>query len=94
LTAVVGDTVCFRVTFNAGQYADEVTGIKFQVNDGETPGRWDDPDDEGNWQYPRGSELFLVQPDINTIYFWIRDDFCEFGSTRRIWLRLQGVDSE
>jgi hypothetical protein len=86
----VGDTVCFTTAFSPGKYATEVTDIAFKFNDSTEPGSWLDAGREGNTIYPADGGIFMVPPGINVLYVWVRDDYCDFGSTRRAEIRIEG----
>jgi hypothetical protein len=86
----VGDTVCFRTTFSPGAYATVVKDISFLVNDPGEPTYWDDAAEEENWDYPSAPGVFIVSPGLTYVYAWVRDDYCVYGSPRRVHMLLQG----
>jgi hypothetical protein len=77
----VGDTLCFESTFQPGPYAEEVTHIAYMVNDTGIPGAWKDAGVNSNRFYPPSGEVYTAPFGVTTIYVWVRDDYCEFGST-------------
>ncbi len=87
----IGDTLHFGVEFAPGHYATKVTHLQFQLNDPDIPVSWLDASEEHNWTYPRGSVFVVTQPVINTIYVWVKDDYCESGSTRRAHIKIEGI---
>lgn len=86
----IGDTICFRASALPGQYAEEVTHIAFLVNDPGEPGSWLPYGTSANTCYPRSPQVLLVAPNINTYYVWVRDDYCEYGSARRAYIKING----
>ena len=90
IDASIGDTICFRASATAGQYADDVTHIAFLVNDPGEPGGWLSYGTPANTCHPRSPEVVIVAPNINAYYVWVRDDYCEFGSTSRAYIRVNG----
>lgn len=90
LNVDVGDTICFRAGAIPGEYAEEITHISFLVNDPGEPGGWLPYDNSQNTCYPRYPEVLIVTPDINYFYVWVQDDYCEFGSKRRAYFRING----
>lgn len=91
VSVAIGDTIHFRVELAPGRYATRVTDLQFQINDPEIPTAWLDASDPDNLIYPRNSAYIVTQPVINTIYVWVKDDYCESGSTRSAHIRIQGV---
>jgi hypothetical protein len=93
IEVTVGDTICFRATYEEGYYADEVTHVRFLVNDPGEPGGWDSADPAAGFtDYPAAGETyFRVQAYNNRLYVWVKDDYCLYGSTRRIWMTVRGV---
>jgi hypothetical protein len=90
LNAAIGDTICFKATALPGEYAEEVTHIAFRVNDPGAPGGWLPYATAANRCYPRSPEVLIVAPDINYYYVWVQDDYCEYGSTRRAYFKING----
>lgn len=90
LNVPVGTQVCFRASAVHGAYASEMVQIAFLVNDSDEPGFWL-PYAEETLCYPAGAQGYLVQPDLNTFYVWVRDNFCEFGSTAVAHIVINGV---
>ena len=91
INVAIGDTIHFGVEFAPGQYATRVTALQFQLNDPDIPVTWLDASRQENWVYPHGDPFIVTQPVINTIYVWVKDDYCENGSTRRAHIKIQGV---
>jgi hypothetical protein len=87
----VGDTICFTTTTGPGKYARIVTDIQYRYNDPGEPGSWLDATKSENLVYPPSGQVFIVSPFINTLYIWVRDDYAEFGSTRRAHIMIDGV---
>jgi hypothetical protein len=85
------EEIHFRVAFSPGQYASKVEKIQFLVDDPLEPVSWMDATRDENWCYPKGEEGMPVGLGIRTIYVWVRDDHCEFGSTRRAHITVEGV---
>jgi len=85
----VGDTLCFRASFLPGHYAKKVTDIAFMVNDPSEPVTWKDATVEANRTYPPNG-THIVAADMNYIYVWIRDDYCEYGSTAMAYIIING----
>jgi len=85
----VGDTLCFRASFLPGHYAKKVTSIAFAVNDPGEPASWKDATVEANRTYPP-SGIHIVAADLNYIYVWVEDDYCEFGSTATAYIIING----
>lgn len=90
LAVDVGDTICFRASAQPGQYADDVTHIAWLVNNPGEPGGWLSYSQPQNACYPRSPQVLVVTPNINYYYVWVRDDYCEFGSTRRAYFKING----
>jgi hypothetical protein len=87
----VGDTVCFRATFLPGTYATYVDGIAFLVNDPEPPYYMEDASNPSNRHYPPlGDPAFIVGQGIFSIHVWVRDDYCEYGSTNHAYIEIIG----
>ena len=89
ISVEVGDTLCFHADFAPGTYAKEVTDLAFAVNDSEEPGSWEDAADDDNLTWPPGG-VHIVTPDMNYIYLWVRDDYCEYGSTAMVYIIING----
>jgi hypothetical protein len=86
----VGDTVAFWARPTPGPSATSVQEIAFQLNDPSQPWYWEDATDYSNRCYPPGSGIFTVSEGINTIYVWVRDDYCEYGSTNSARMEIIG----
>jgi hypothetical protein len=86
----LGDTVCFRATFQAGSHATQVEEIAFRVNDSSQPYYWEDASSISNWYYPPTGETFTVGGGIYSIYVWVKDDYCEYGSTNFAYIEIVG----
>jgi hypothetical protein len=89
----VGDTICFRASFWPGAFANEVTHIQYQLNDSDSPTSWRSTSEEGNWDHPLGDAVFTVSPGHHTMYVWIKDDYCLYGSARRAHVQIRGVSA-
>jgi hypothetical protein len=86
------EVLCFRVSFEAGDYADEVTHLQFMLDDSSEPTHWLDAKVPDNWGYPRDT-IGLPAPgpgSTMTMYIWVKDDYCEYGSTRQAHIMVQG----
>jgi hypothetical protein len=90
LSVHIGDTLSFLASASPGQYAKKVERIAFAVNDPTEPGSWKDYTKAANLCYPGNGEIFIAPPNINTIYVWVRDDYCEYGSVRRAYVKIEG----
>ena len=86
----VGDTVCFRAAFQAGENATQVEEIAFRSNDSSRPYYWEDATNSSNRYYPPPGETFTVREGIHTIYLWVKDDYCENGSTNFAYIEIIG----
>jgi hypothetical protein len=86
----VGDTVCFRAVFQPGRNATQVEEIAFRVNDSSRPVYWEDATNSSNWYYPPTGETFTVRGGIYTIYLWVKDNYCEYGSTNSAYIEIIG----
>jgi hypothetical protein len=91
ISVPVGTEISFKATGFPGQYAGAVTHIAYMINDSEEPTTWSDYTKEENRCHPRGSQGILVSPDMNAYYVWVRDDYCEFGSTAFAYIVINGV---
>jgi len=89
VTLSIGDSVCFVASFTHGPYATKVTKIQFQVNDPLPSIYWHDASDSTYRCYPPGS-VFVVPEGITTIYVWVKDDYCRYGSVRRAYIKVEG----
>jgi hypothetical protein len=86
----VGDTVCFRASFQPGKSATSVEGIAFRVNNPERPYYWEDAASTSNLHYPGVYEAYTVEPGLTAIYVWVKDDYCENGSTNFAYIEIAG----
>ena len=87
----VGDTICFRAAFQAGRNASRVEEIAWRINDSSPPYYWEDASNSSNWCYPPGdSGPFTVDGGIYTIHLWVKDDYCENGSTNFAYIEIIG----
>jgi hypothetical protein len=87
----IGDTVCFRANFEPGPNATYVEGITFRVNDDTRPYSLEDASNPSNWHYPGVEEPpFVVHSGIYSVYVWVRDDYCEYGSTNHAYIEIIG----
>jgi hypothetical protein len=87
----VGTEICFKATAFPGLYAKSVTHIAYLVNDPEEPGGWYDYTKPENRCYPSGSQGIIVSPNENQYCVWVRDDYCEYGTTARVYIIINGV---
>jgi len=91
INVTAGDRLCFRaVEFRPGRYATKVTHIAFLENDPGKPGSWRDATKDENLAYPEGDEIFTVQVGMNYVFVWVKDDYCEFGSTAMAYIIISG----
>ena len=87
----IGDTICFIASFLPGTYATYVGGITFRVNDSGRPYYFEDAVRPTNSYYPGVDEpAFEVRPGIYSIYVWVQDDYCEYGSTNYAYIEVIG----
>ena len=86
----VGDTLCFESTFERGPYAEEVTHIAYLINDTGIPGAWKDAGVNSNRFFPPSGQVYIAPAGITTIYVWVRDDYCEYGSTNTAVIMING----
>jgi hypothetical protein len=86
----LGDTVCFRSTFQPGRNATYVDGIVFRVNNPDPPLYWEDATDASNLYYPPLGDEFRVREGIYSIYVWVKDDYCENGSSNYAYIEIIG----
>jgi hypothetical protein len=91
LTVSSDDEVHFRIAFSPGQYSSKVEKVQFLVDDPFEPVNWLDATKDENWCYPKGEAGMPVGLGTKTIYVWVKDDHCEFGSTRRAHIMVEGV---
>jgi hypothetical protein len=83
------DTLCFRIEFQPGAYASDVTGIMYQLDDPVRPIWWDAvAPGQTETFYPPGTGAFLPGPGITTLYVWVKDDYCNFGVVARAYIRV------
>jgi hypothetical protein len=87
----VGDTICFRASFWPGAFASKVTHIQYQWNDSGSPTTWRSTTDQGNWDHPLGDAVYTVPSGTRTMYVWVKDDYCLFGTPRRAYIKIRGV---
>lgn len=87
----VGDTISFRAVFQPGKNASQVEEIAWRVNDSSRPYYWEDATNSSNWCYPPQDDLpFRVEGGIYTVYLWVKDDYCENGSTNFAYMEIVG----
>jgi len=86
----VGDTLCFESTFERGPYAERLTHIAYLINDTGIPGAWKDAGVNSNRFYPPSGQVYTAREGITTIYVWVKDDYCEFGSTNTAVIMIRG----
>jgi hypothetical protein len=91
LTVSAQDEVLFRVSFSPGRYADRIEKVQFLVDDPIEPASWLDATNPDNWCFPKGEQGLTVGAGVKTIYVWVRDNYCEFGSTRSAHIMVQGA---
>lgn len=91
INVAVGTEICFRAVAYPGLYAKGVTHIAYLLNDPDQPTGWYDYTDPANRCYPSGSQGITVSPDLNAYYVWVRDDYCEYGSTATAYIVINGV---
>lgn len=85
-----GDTLCFESTFEPGPYAEKVTHIAYLINDTGIPGAWKDATENANRFFPPSGQTYTAPLGITTVYVWVRDDYCEFGSTSTATIIIKG----
>jgi hypothetical protein len=90
VSIAAGTEVCFRASALPGAYASSMVQIAFLVNDPEEPGAWSTYN-ESHLCYPGGDQGYIVPPNLNAFYVWVRDDFCEFGSTAVAHIVINGT---
>ena len=90
IDVAVGDTLCFESSFERGPYAEEVTHIDYLVNDSGIPGAWKDARVNANRFYPPSGQIYTAPLGITTIYVWVKDDYCEFGSANTAIIMIRG----
>jgi hypothetical protein len=60
------------------------------MNDSSRPAYWEDATNNSNWYYPPSGETFTVREGIYTVYLWVKDDYCENGSTNFAYIEIIG----
>jgi hypothetical protein len=91
VNVAVGTEISFRADALPGLHASSVTRIAYLVNDPEPPANWTDYSMPENRCYPIGSQGIVVAADMNTYHVWVKDDYCEFGSTSVAYIIINGV---
>jgi hypothetical protein len=86
-----GDTLSFRIEFRAGEHASRPARIMIQENN-PYPGIWWDAIEPGQteWLYPALGSEFTAGYGISSLYVWVEDDYCFFGSVRRAYVKILG----
>ena len=75
----------------AGKNATRVEEIAWRVNDSSRPYYWEDAGTSSNLCYPPpGSGAFTVDGGIYSIYVWVKDDYCENGSSEFAYIEIIG----
>jgi hypothetical protein len=90
-TVDMNEEIIFRVSFSPGKYASRVEKIQYVEDDPSEPASWMDATKTDSWCYPKGEEGLTVGLGYKTIYVWVKDDYCEFGSTRRAHITIEGI---
>lgn len=85
----IGDTLCFRASFAPGSFATKVASIAFAVNDPGEPASWSDATVTANAVYPPGG-VYIATANLNYVYVWVKDDYCEYGSTAMAYIIVNG----
>jgi hypothetical protein len=84
-----GDTLCFKSFGEPGEYATRLTGLVYSQSD--YPGiYWKTPSDSGNWYYPSEGGFFVAGPGEYTLYFHLKDNYCEWGSQTYVYMKVYG----
>ncbi len=95
INVTAGDRLCFSADqLHPGRYATKVTHIAFLENDPGKPGSWRDATKDENLTYPEGDEIFTVQVGMNYVFVWVKDDYCEFGSTNMAYIIINGISAQ
>ena len=94
IEVATGDTLCFESSFTRGPYAEEVTHIAYLINDPGIPGAWKNAKVNSNRFYPPAGDVYTARAGLSTIYVWVRDDYCEFGSTNTAYVKIRGVSTQ
>jgi hypothetical protein len=92
ISVEAGDTICFRVAAQPGEFGEEITQIACVRNPADPeamPGNWTSY--SAPFCFPADGVGFIVPPSSSVFYVWVRDAYCESGSLRTAHIKINGL---